>query len=77
LNIACDSYKKDIIDTIEPFIYEWLSKNGGSISAEHGLGLMKAKHISYSKSENLVESMKHIKALFDPLGIMNPYKYLP
>lgn len=34
---------------IEPFVYEWTSAHRGSISAEHGLGLMKANKIFYSK----------------------------
>lgn len=39
-----------ILAQIEPFVYEWTSKHHGSISAEHGLGLMKADKIYYSKS---------------------------
>lgn len=39
---------------IEPFVYEWTSKQRGSISAEHGLGLMKAEKIHYSKSSEAV-----------------------
>ena len=30
---------------IEPFVYEWTAKRKGSISAEHGLGQMKAEYI--------------------------------
>lgn len=43
-----------ILARIEPFVYEWTSKNRGSISAEHGLGLMKANKIMYSKSQATV-----------------------
>ena len=39
-----------ILAQIEPFVYEWTSKHRGSISAEHGVGLMKANKIHYSKS---------------------------
>lgn len=49
----------------------------GSISAEHGLGQMKGKYIGYSKSPDMVLWMKKIKQIFDPKGIMNPYKLLP
>ena len=48
-----------------------------SISAEHGLGLKKANYIHYSQSETAVAYMKRLKQVFDPNGIMNPYKYLP
>jgi len=50
---------------------------GGSISAEHGLGVMKPDKIYYSKSRPMVDLMKKIKHLFDPNGILNPYKVLP
>lgn len=43
-----------ILAKIEPFVYEWTSKHRGSISAEHGLGLMKADKIHYSKSPQTV-----------------------
>lgn len=62
---------------IEPYIYELVRDLRGSISAEHGLGAMKASHIHYSKSPTLVNMMKKIKDIFDPNGILNPYKVLP
>lgn len=43
-----------VLSQIEPFVYEWTSKNRGSISAEHGVGLMKAEKIFYSKSPGAV-----------------------
>eukprot|EP00958_Prasinococcus_capsulatus_P027659 scaffold5769_cov402-Prasinococcus_capsulatus_cf.AAC.8 len=50
LNISTPSPSQRVLELIEPFVYEWTSKHGGSISAEHGLGLMKAHGIHYSKS---------------------------
>lgn len=58
-------------------MYEYVSQTNGSISAEHGIGLMKAHCLSYSKGPVAVELMRRIKALVDPYGIMNPYKVLP
>jgi (R)-2-hydroxyglutarate---pyruvate transhydrogenase len=49
----------------------------GSISAEHGLGFAKNKYLKYSKSGLEIDYMRRIKKVFDPKGIMNPYKYLP
>lgn len=77
LNIAANSYSPKVTDAIEPYIYEWTQKHSGSISAEHGLGLMKAPWLGYSKSALAIERMRQIKRLFDPKGILNPYKYLP
>jgi D-2-hydroxyglutarate dehydrogenase len=49
----------------------------GSISAEHGLGVSKAEFIGLSKSPEMVGLMRQIKGMFDPNGIINPYKMLP
>ena len=49
----------------------------GSVSAEHGLGLMKCHQIGYSKPPVAVAVMRQIKAALDPRGILNPYKVLP
>ncbi|KAK7832015.1 d-2-hydroxyglutarate dehydrogenase [Quercus suber] len=77
LNISTPQYDDVILAQIEPFVYEWTSKQRGSISAEHGLGLMKANKIFYSKSHETVQLMASIKKLMDPNGILNPYKVLP
>lgn len=77
LNVIADDYRKDVSDALEPFIYEWIQKQGGSISAEHGIGQMKSKYLKYSKSDNSIDLMRTIKQTFDPNGIMNPQKYLP
>ncbi|KAK6125690.1 hypothetical protein DH2020_040570 [Rehmannia glutinosa] len=77
LNISTRQYNDSILSKIEPFVYEWTSEQRGSISAEHGLGLMKANKIHYSKSAETVQLMAAIKKLLDPNGILNPYKVLP
>ncbi|KAF6163059.1 hypothetical protein GIB67_001387 [Kingdonia uniflora] len=77
LNVSTLQYDDSILAQIEPFVYEWTSKHRGSISAEHGLGLMKANEIYYTKSPETVRLMVSIKKLLDPNGILNPYKVLP
>jgi FAD/FMN-containing dehydrogenase len=71
LNVVCRSFSKDIEKCIEPWVYEWVGKTGGSISAEHGLGLAKKKHIGYSRSDQVLGVMKGLKGLFDPVSDMN------
>ncbi|TXH68325.1 MAG: FAD-binding oxidoreductase [Thiothrix sp.] len=48
----------------------------GSISAEHGVGLLKRDYLSYSRSPEEIAYMRAIKALFDPNQILNPGKLL-
>ena len=67
----------DTLAMIEPWIFEKIQQVKGSISAEHGLGRAKNEYIHYSKPKEAVEMMKHIKTVFDPNHIMNPYKFLP
>ncbi|EFW98909.1 actin interacting protein 2 [Grosmannia clavigera kw1407] len=76
LNIAVRGYDKKVEQALEPFVYEWVSKRQGSISAEHGLGLAKKKYIGYSRNATTVGLMKQIKNTYDPNGILNPYKYI-
>ena len=49
----------------------------GSISAEHGVGLLKRNQLPYTRSEGEIALMKSIKQVFDPKGIMNPGKMFP
>ena len=42
-----------------------------------GLGFKKRDFITYSKCNAAVQAMHQIKRVFDPQGIMNPYKVLP
>lgn len=45
LNVTSREPRDELLARIEPFIYEFTAKCRGSISAEHGLGLMKPHHI--------------------------------
>ncbi|KAI8795740.1 D-2-hydroxyglutarate dehydrogenase, mitochondrial-like isoform X1 [Biomphalaria glabrata] len=77
LNITSRQYSKTTFDLIEPFVFEWVAKYRGSISAEHGLGLKKREYIHHSKTPSAVALMAAVKKTIDPKGIMNPYKVLP
>lgn len=45
-----------LLGLIEPFVYEWTSERRGSVSAEHGLGFMKAHAMHYSQTQNAVST---------------------
>ncbi|KAE8166693.1 Pkinase-domain-containing protein [Aspergillus tamarii] len=66
LNISVREYNKEVEKAIEPWVYEWIQKRNGSISAEHGLGVAKKEFIGYSQDETMVKLMKQLKDLYDP-----------
>ncbi|KAJ1952429.1 D-lactate ferricytochrome c oxidoreductase, partial [Dipsacomyces acuminosporus] len=74
LNVVAEKFEDRITNVFEPFVYEWVASHRGSISAEHGVGLMKRDYLWYSKSPELIDYMKRVKGMFDPNGILNPYK---
>jgi FAD/FMN-containing dehydrogenase len=59
---------------VSKWVFEIVQRYGGSISAEHGVGLLKKDYLRYSRSETELAIMKQIKRAFDPHGIMNPGK---
>eukprot|EP01127_Copromyxa_protea_P009800 TRINITY_DN2333_c0_g2_i1.p1 TRINITY_DN2333_c0_g2~~TRINITY_DN2333_c0_g2_i1.p1 ORF type:complete len:495 (-),score=137.86 TRINITY_DN2333_c0_g2_i1:61-1545(-) len=77
LNIVAPEFSDKVLNTIEPYVYEFTAEHRGSISAEHGIGLMKTKSLHFSKSEPMIQLMRDIKKVMDPNGILNPYKVLP
>jgi FAD/FMN-containing dehydrogenase len=61
---------------ISPRIFEVVQRFDGSISAEHGVGLLKRDFLSYSRSAEEIAAMRALKAVFDRNGVMNPGKLL-
>ena len=59
---------------VSTWVFEIVQRYGGSISAEHGVGLLKKDYLQYSRSDAEIEIMRQIKRAFDPQGIMNPGK---
>ncbi|WP_376695507.1 FAD-linked oxidase C-terminal domain-containing protein [Wenzhouxiangella sp. EGI_FJ10305] len=59
---------------LSPRVFELVRKFEGSVSAEHGVGLLKREDLHYSRSNAEIELMRQIKAAFDPDGILNPGK---
>ncbi len=51
-----------------------LQRHGGSISAEHGIGLVKRPYLASARSEAEIALMRGVRKVFDPNGILNPGK---
>jgi D-lactate dehydrogenase (cytochrome) len=61
---------------VNEVVFEIVLKMGGSISAEHGIGVLKRDELPAVKDKVAIELMRAFKAMLDPRGIMNPGKVL-
>jgi FAD/FMN-containing dehydrogenase len=61
---------------VERVVYEPLEAVGGSVSAEHGIGLEKKPWLGVSRSPAELSLMRCLKETLDPRGILNPGKIL-
>jgi FAD/FMN-containing dehydrogenase len=59
---------------VDHAIFALVERHGGSISAEHGIGLLKKPYLGYTRSPAEIAAMRAIKRALDPKGIMNPGK---
>ncbi|GAA4755553.1 FAD-binding oxidoreductase [Sphingomonas daechungensis] len=59
---------------ISHFVYDLVTRAGGSISAEHGIGQLKLEELERLAPPAKLHAMQAIKQALDPLGIMNPGK---
>jgi len=62
------------IETVERIVYDRLGEVGGSVSAEHGIGLEKKPYLSRSRGVPEIAAMRAIRRALDPKGILNPGK---
>ncbi|HEV7598842.1 MAG TPA: FAD-binding oxidoreductase [Bradyrhizobium sp.] len=61
---------------VNAVVFAIVLRMGGSISAEHGIGVLKRDELPEVKDKVAIELMRGIKSMLDPLGIMNPGKVL-
>ncbi|NVB38038.1 FAD-binding oxidoreductase [Pseudenhygromyxa sp. WMMC2535] len=63
--------------SFDPTLYGLVRDHRGSVSAEHGIGLLKRDYLGHTRSAREVEIMRAIKQVFDPTGVLNPGKLFP
>jgi FAD/FMN-containing dehydrogenase len=59
-------------DDFEKLVYGITGEFGGSISAEHGIGMLKKPYLKMSRTEEEIETMRTLKRAMDPNNILNP-----
>lgn len=74
-SMALDDFRQ-ACEHVNQAVFELVREAGGSVSAEHGVGLFKRDYLSYTRSPEEIALMRGIKQLFDPDGVMNPGKLL-
>ena len=72
VNVMAEPTNPATRKTAEAVVYGVVSDFGGSVSAEHGIGRMKAPYLHLSRSAPEVDLMAEIKAMLDPKGILCP-----
>jgi len=71
--------KEEFLDkckNVSQWVYEAVKEYGGSISAEHGVGMIKKPFLNYTRTEVELDYMRAMKKVFDPKGVMNPGKLI-
>lgn len=79
-NIICDKSDKEEMKRVEQAVAEIFSvaiELGGTLSGEHGIGIMKAPFMEMELGRTGLDMMKRIKTVWDPNNIMNPGKIFP
>ncbi|GAC1543161.1 MAG: FAD-linked oxidase C-terminal domain-containing protein [Candidatus Velthaea sp.] len=79
-NILCDKTDREEmarVTTAAREIFEAAVGLGGTLSGEHGIGLLKKQFMELDLGADTIALMRRIKDAIDPLGIMNPGKVFP
>jgi FAD/FMN-containing dehydrogenase len=62
--------------SIDETVFRLVARYGGSISAEHGVGLAKTEWLSLSRTSDEIAIMRDLKRALDPAGLLNPGRVL-
>ena len=61
-------------EAVDAAVYTTLGGFGGSVSAEHGIGIEKKPYLHLSRTAEEIDLMRRLKRTLDPHGILNPGK---
>lgn len=72
-----DESQRPAVDAAIEGLFRAVVSMQGTLSGEHGIGVLKRPYLPLEQSEALIELQRQIKRTFDPQGILNPGKILP
>ena len=75
-DLSDGAWKEEVPKAIRE-IFELTVSLGGTLSGEHGIGLVQRPYMDIAFSKVQLDLMRRVKEAFDPLGILNPGKVLP
>ena len=75
-DLSDGAWKEEVPKAIRE-IFELTVSLGGTLSGEHGIGLVQRPYMDIAFSQVQLDLMRRVKEAFDPLGILNPGKVLP
>ena len=73
MNLAVEKQRKEILE-LAPKVYALAAKYKGSITGEHNDGIIRTPYLPIMYGEKICALFAEIKGIFDPQGILNPYK---
>ncbi len=77
INILHDRGQEKLVDKVVERLCHVAVELDGTITGEHGIGILKKPHLHLEQSDRVISLQRAIKNVFDPKGIMNPGKKLP
>ena len=72
-----DESERPAVDRAIEALMRATIKLGGTLTGEHGIGVLKAAYLPLEQSPELIALQQDLKRVFDPSGLLNPGKIFP